>query len=77
MPMSSSFSIINGLHPRPFGLGSLIPLPLALRQDTCRRISIRFMLQPAELLASRPGHASIMASEAFTSELSPLQVTPR
>jgi hypothetical protein len=33
MPMSSSFSIISGLHPRPLGLGSLILLPLALRQD--------------------------------------------
>ena len=33
MPMSSSFSIISDLHPRPLGLGSLILLPLALRQD--------------------------------------------
>ena len=33
MPRSSSFSTISGLHPRPLGLGSLIPLPLALRQD--------------------------------------------
>ena len=36
-----------------------------------RRISIRIMLRPAQLLASRPGPTGFPAAETFTSELSP------
>jgi hypothetical protein len=58
MPMSSPFSIINGLHPRPLGLGSLIFLPLALRQDnmTTHQYSLHATACRVARLSTRSRH---------------------
>ena len=60
MPMSSSFSIINGLHPRPLGLGSLRLLPLALRQDkiTTHQYSLYATACRVARLSTRSHHPS-------------------